>query len=178
MIEVGGTIRTATTPKRILIENGRATGIETTDGEIIRARKFVASSLDPHQTFLELIEEDALPAAWRKKAQAFEYNILAPLFALNLCLDEAPSYTAAGYPEQIDRAFMVIAGLDHVDQYDHIIRHHEAGTIPQTVMWGTCPTRFDPSQAPRGKHTAFMWEKLPYALKDDVKARTPRISAS
>ena len=29
-------------------------------------------------------------------------------------------------------------------------RHHEAGTIPPTVMWGACPTVFDPSQAPPG----------------------------
>jgi phytoene dehydrogenase-like protein len=32
-------------------------------------------------------------------------------------------------------------------------------------MWGACPTLFDPSQAPSGLHTAFMWEKLPYHLK-------------
>ncbi len=170
VIEAGGVIRTSTTPKRIVIENRRATGVETTDGEIIGARQFVVSSLDPHQTFLELIEADALPASWRDKAQAFEYNVLAPLFALNLCLDEAPSYSAAGYGAEIDSAFMVIAGLDHVDQYDDIIRHHEAGTIPPTVMWGTCPTRFDPGQAPPGKHTAFMWEKLPYALGGDATA--------
>jgi phytoene dehydrogenase-like protein len=30
-------------------------------------------------------------------------------------------------------------------------------------MWGSCPTVFDPSQAPPGQHTGFMWEKLPPA---------------
>ena len=50
-------------------------------------------------------------------------------------------------------AFMVIMGLDHVDQFRDIVRHHEAGTIPPTVMWGACPTLFDPSQAPPGRHT-------------------------
>jgi phytoene dehydrogenase-like protein len=59
---------------------------------------------------------------------------------------------------------MVIMGLDHVDQFPEIVRHHEAGTIPPTVMWGACPTLFDPGQAPPGRHTAFMWEKLPYRL--------------
>ena len=59
---------------------------------------------------------------------------------------------------------MVIMGLDHVDQFSDIVRHHEAGTIPPTVMWGACPTLFDPSQAPPGRHTAFMWEKLPYRV--------------
>ena len=35
-------------------------------------------------------------------------------------------------------------------------------------MWGACPTLFDKTQAPEGKHTAFMWEKLPYRLEGDA----------
>ena len=35
-------------------------------------------------------------------------------------------------------------------------------------MWGACPTLFDPTQAPPGRHTAFMWEKLPYRLNGDA----------
>ena len=34
-------------------------------------------------------------------------------------------------------------------------------------MWGACPTLFDPTQAPAGHHTAFMWEKVPYRLNGD-----------
>jgi phytoene dehydrogenase-like protein len=63
----------------------------------------------------------------------------------------------------------VILGLDHVDQFLDIVRHHEAGTIPPTVMWGASPTLFDPSQAPANRHTAFMWEKLPYHLHGDPR---------
>jgi phytoene dehydrogenase-like protein len=48
------------------------------------------------------------------------------------------------------------------------VRCHETGTIPRTVMWGSCPTQFDPTQAPPGKHSAFMWEKLPYRLNGDA----------
>jgi phytoene dehydrogenase-like protein len=59
---------------------------------------------------------------------------------------------------------MIIVGLEHYNQYPEIVKSHENGTVPQTVMWGSCPTIFDPSQAPPGKHTAFMWEKLPYHL--------------
>jgi len=165
--EAGGTVRTGVTPKRILIENGRAVGVETTTGEVLLARHFVASGLNPQQTFLELIEEDALPTAWRRKATEFEYNLLAPLFALNLNLSEPPRYKATDENPQLDEALMVILGLDHVDQFMDIVAHHEAGTIPPTVMWGTCPTRFDSSQAPSGNHTAFMWEKLPYRLGGD-----------
>jgi phytoene dehydrogenase-like protein len=64
---------------------------------------------------------------------------------------------------------MVILGLEHARQFEEIVAHHEAGTIPPTVMWGACPTLFDPLQAPPGKHTAFMWEKLPYRLHGDAR---------
>jgi phytoene dehydrogenase-like protein len=162
--EAGGEIRTGTEPRRILVEGGRAVGVETTQGEVLRARHFVASSLNPQQTFLELMAENHVPRDWREKAAHFQYNLLAPLFALNLNLDEPPGYTAATRDPALDGAFMVVLGLEHVDQFIEIVRHHEAGTIPPTVMWGACPTLFDPSQAPAGKHTAFMWEKLPYRL--------------
>ena len=39
--------------------------------------------------------------------------------------------------------------------------------MPPTVMYGASATQFDPTQAPPGKHTAFMWEKLPFRLNGD-----------
>jgi phytoene dehydrogenase-like protein len=165
--ESGGEIRLLTEPARILVEQGRAVGIETRAGETIRARHLVASSLNPHQTFLDLLDEALVPHELRRRAEAFQYNLLAPLFSLNLVLREPPRYAAAAQHPQLAQAFMVILGLDHVDQFHDIVRHHEAGTIPPTAMWGACPTLFDPTQAPPGGHTAFMWEKLPYRLNGD-----------
>ncbi len=165
--EARGDIRVATTPRRILVEQGRAVGVETEAGDTFMARRFVASSLNPHQTFLDLLEPAHLPEDWRRRVEGFAYNLIAPLFALNLNLSEPPRYTAAEHDPALEAPFMTIMGLEHVSQYPEIVRHHEAGTIPPTVMWGCCPTQFDPSQAPPGRHTAFMWEKLPYALNGD-----------
>jgi phytoene dehydrogenase-like protein len=151
----GGEIRLFTEPKRIMVEHGRAVGVETGAGEVIRARRFVASSLNPHQTFLDLLDPSLVPREVRDRVESFEYNLLAPLFALNLNLREPPIYTAAAERPELAQAFMVIMGLDHVDQFHDIIRHHAAGTIP-------------PTQAPAGRHTAFMWEKLPHRLYGDA----------
>ncbi len=167
--ESGGEIALMVEPERILVEGGRAVGIATTDGAAIHARHFVASSLNPHQTFLDLLDERLVPRAVRDQVARFQYNLLAPLFALNLNLREPPRYAARPNHPELDRAFMVIMGLDHVDQFLEIVSHHEAGTVPPTVMWGACPTVFDPSQAPAGRHTAFMWEKLPYRLHGDPR---------
>jgi phytoene dehydrogenase-like protein len=167
--ESGGTVRLGEEPRRILVEHGRPVGVETAAGHVFRAGQFVVSGLNPQQTFLELLDAPYVPTAWRSAAERFQYNRIAPLFALNLALREAPVYQASEERPHLRQAFMVILGLEHVDQYAEIVRHHEEETIPPTVMWGACPTIFDPGQAPPGHHTAFMWEKLPYRLKGDPR---------
>ena len=167
--EAGGEIKLSTEPEKILIEGSRAVGVRTRHGDVFKARHFVCSGLNPQQTFLDLMEEECVPKIWREQARNFKYNLLAPLFSLNLNLNAAPEYRAASDNPHIRNAFMIILGLEHVNQFPDIVRHHEMASIPPTVMWGSCPTQFDPSQAPAGKHTAFMWEKLPYSLHGDPK---------
>src|SRR6266446_6704724 len=64
----GGDIALATEPKRIVGEGGRAAGIETADGDLIRARYLVASSLNPQQTFLDIIDAALVPREMRERA--------------------------------------------------------------------------------------------------------------
>lgn len=165
----GGTVRTGVGVRKIRIEHGMAIGVETGGGEFIRARRFIVSGLNPQQTFLELMEAGSLPQDWAQKAERYRYNLVAPLFSLNLNLAEAPQYVLAERHPEIEKAFMVILGLEEPEQFLRIVQHHEAGKIPPPVMWGSCPTRFDPSQAPVGKHTAFLWEKLPYRLDGEAR---------
>src|SRR5436853_3506943 len=125
--ETGGAIRLHTQLQRIVVEGERVKGVETTSGEFIGAKYLVASSLNPQQTFLDLLEPSMVPREISQQAQAFRYNILAPLFALHLNLAEPPRYRAAEKHPELDKAFMVILGLDHMDQFNDIVRHHEAG---------------------------------------------------
>lgn len=166
--ESGGEIRVSCEPKRILVERGRAVGVETQEGEVLRAR-FVVSGLNPQQTFVDLMNKGDVPPDWRIKAQKFEYNLLAPLFSVNLVLKERPRYRAEDNHPELARAFMVILGLEHFAQFHDIVRCHEENRIPPTVMWGACPTLFDRSQAPDRGHTAFMWEKVPYRRAWDAE---------
>src|SRR5262244_551888 len=61
-IAAGGTFAPQTAIDRIVLEGGRATGITLTDGRTVGARKFVASTIDVHQTFDDLIGRAQLPA--------------------------------------------------------------------------------------------------------------------
>jgi phytoene dehydrogenase-like protein len=167
--DAGGEIRCGVEPRRILVERGKAVGVELASGERILARQFVASSLNPQQTFLELLAEDDVPGDWRAKAAAFKYNLLAPLFGLYANLKERPVYAAERNSPDLARALMVILGLEGYAQFPQIVAAHEQGEIPPPVMWGSTPTIFDPTQAPPGHHAAFMWEKLPYRLRGDAR---------
>ncbi|MBM80934.1 MAG: hypothetical protein CMJ78_10110, partial [Planctomycetaceae bacterium] len=166
IVEHGGEVRLNEELASILFENGKACGIELVSGERIGA-SFVVSGLNPQQTFVDLIDANDSPDRTRQAAEQFQYNLLAPLFALNVCLHEAPAYQAAEVDGRLNEAFMVIMGLDRFSQFEQIVQAHEEGKLPPTVMWGACPSVFDPSQAPTGKHSAFMWEKLPYQLDGD-----------
>ncbi len=51
----GGMIISPVSIKRIVVEDGAAKGVELEDGTFYKAEKFVASSLDPYQTFLKYV---------------------------------------------------------------------------------------------------------------------------
>ena len=166
--ESGGEIHCGVEIERIVARSGRATAVDLAGGDRVVARKLVASSLNPQQTFLDMMATDDVPAQWRKKAQAFKYNLLAPLFGLHVNLTEAPDYSAGAGTAHLNGALMTIHGLKNAGQFEQIVAAHESGRIPgPRVMWGSVPSRFDVSQAPEGRHTAFMWEKLPYHLAGD-----------
>lgn len=167
--EAGGTVQTDVVLEQILVEGQRVVGIRESDGQEYRVKQLIASALNPQQTFLELLAAEYVPTDWRRQALEFRYNTLAPLFGIYVNLTSPPRYAAADMHASADEALMVIVGLDHSDQFPQIVQHHESGTIPPTVMWGSCPSRFDATQAPAGKHTAFMWEKLPYQLHGDSR---------
>jgi phytoene dehydrogenase-like protein len=166
--EHGGKIRCGIELRRIVVRNGRATGVELTTGEVLSA-DMIVSGLNPQQTFLQLLSSDVVAADVRERAGQFGYNLLAPLFALNVALTEPPRWNAAARRPELERALMFIVGLERFGQFHDIVAAHERGEIPSTVAWGACPTLFDPTQAPPGRHVAFLWEKLPYALRGDAK---------
>jgi phytoene dehydrogenase-like protein len=58
--EAGAEIRTDAEVDRILVQDGRATGVALAGGEVIRARR-VVSNADPKRTFLGLLDTSDLP---------------------------------------------------------------------------------------------------------------------
>ena len=107
----GGEILLMTEPRRIRVEQGRAIEVETARRPSARqaSRRVLAQS---PPDLLDLLDQALLPREIRARAEGFRYNLLAPLFALNLNLREAPRYRASAEHPELAHAFMVILGLD------------------------------------------------------------------
>ena len=67
----GGTIRTGAEVDKVLVKNGRATGVVLADGEEIRG-KLVISNADVKRTFLKLVEEKELPENFLRRVQELQ----------------------------------------------------------------------------------------------------------
>ena len=163
----GGQVRCGVSPRRIVTKRGRAVGVECSNGETFEGAGFIVSSLNPQQTFVELLAPSPDTRALRERAARYEYNLIAPLMGLHLVLREAPHWLASRQRPELNQAFMTILGLDRLSQFPDLVESHEKGQLPDPIAWGAVPSRFDPSQG-GGYHTAFLWEKVPYHLRGDA----------
>jgi len=168
-IAAGGTYQPQVAIDRIVIENGRATGIALADGRTVRARQFVASTIDVHQTFESLIGREQLPEAFRQKLDTFQYTAWS-LFGLHLALHESPRFAAETFDPNINRTLKWSIGAETMQDLFSAHQDVMAGRVPTIVQFGAGPlSLLDPTQAPPGKHTTYAWHVMP--LNPDIGAR-------
>jgi phytoene dehydrogenase-like protein len=162
-IAAGGTFQNQVEIDRIIVEGGRATGIAVADGRTVRAKQFVASTIDVHQTFDKLIGRDQLPSAFAAKLDKFQYTNWT-LFGLHLALNESPRFAAAGFDPNINRALKWSVGAETMEDLFSAFNDVKANRVPRTIQFGSGPlSLLDPSQAPAGKHTTYAWHVMPFS---------------
>ena len=160
-IAAGGTYQPQVRIDKIVIENGKATGIELDDGRTVRARQFVASTLDVHQTFETLTGRDQLPSAFLNKLDNFQYTAWS-LFGLHLALNESPRFAAEKFDPNINRSLKWSIGAETMQDLFAAHQDVQAGRVPKIVQFGSGPlSLLDPTQAPPGKHTTYCWHVMP-----------------
>jgi phytoene dehydrogenase-like protein len=169
-IASGGAFQPQVNIGHIIVENGRAAGIELADGRTVRAKQFVASTLDVHQTFESLIGREQLPAAFCKKLDDFQYTAWS-LFGLHLALNESPRFAAESFDPNINRSLKWSIGAETMDDLFSAHQDVQAGRVPKIVQFGSGPlSLLDPTQAPPGKHTTYCWHVMP--LDPDLGGRS------
>ena len=83
----GGQVHLRSGVERILVENGRAAGVELKNGQVHRA-KAVISNADAHKTFLELLDRGDVPAGFAQSVENLKPSTTA--FIVFLGLDIVP----------------------------------------------------------------------------------------
>jgi phytoene dehydrogenase-like protein len=168
-IRAGGTFQPQVQIDRIVLEGGRASGVALADGRTVRARQFVASTLDVHQTFENLIGRAQLPAAFAQKLDKFQYTQWS-IFGLHLAMHEPVRFHAEKFDPNIYRTLKWSLGAETMDDLLAAHKDVSAGRVPKIVQFGSGPLSvLDPSQAPPGKHTTYAWHVMP--LDPDIDGR-------
>lgn len=167
LVAHGGVAFTDREVTEIVVEGGRAVGVRTQMGEEFRAAKGVISALNPQQTFDECMDgAQHLGAALMEKVRGYRYSRWK-LFSVHLALDEPPRYRCAEYDPDCQRAVNLCIGYESLEDFDAHLEAVTAGRPPEVPgMQCGVFTLFDPTQAPGGQHTAFLWQVAPYALAD------------
>lgn len=165
----GGKIYQNTTVSKILVENGKAVGVRTEQGEEYRANKVVVATTNPDQLYLKLLADtDVVPPIMKEQASKFRYG--HSVMAVHLALSEPPRW----HDPRLDAATYthVTAGLDGVSRnFNETTRR----LLPADPLVGVgTPTTLDPSRAPEGKAIMVLQAlDTPYRVVGDALDKIP-----
>lgn len=171
----GAKILTCCPVKKIIIENGEAKGVVLADeaiwgNETITA-KTIISDLTLIPTMIGLVGRDALGTAMADKISKFYYDE-QNLFGVYYALDSEPEFASANYDSGIQKCFMGYMGGDNAAELKKFNTNLVNGHIHDEIIANYfVPTWADPTQAPPGCHTAFVWTDVPPAPKSWKKGK-------
>ncbi len=163
--DAGAEIRVGAPVSEILVEDGRAAGVELEGGEELRAAR-VLSNADPKTTFLRLVDEAALPRQFR--AGVCAYRCEGTSVKINLAVDRLPAAAAiaGGGVQPYHRGIMEVNPT--VAEMDWAQAEARAGCPAGDPHIELCiPTVHDASLAPEGKHVVTIdVNSQPYTLAE------------
>ena len=159
----GAEIRCQASVAEVMVKNGRTLGVALTNGDEILA-DVVASSLDPKQTFLNLVDPKQLPSDLVTAVQKF--RLFGSSGKVNLALDAAPDLACwPGNGRHLAGAISISPSLDYLEQAYDDAKYGDFSKRPYIDM--IIPSMIDPHMAPPGKHVMSCFvQYAPYHLRE------------
>jgi phytoene dehydrogenase-like protein len=163
----GVDIRTAASVVKILVEKGRAVGVQLEGGEILNSRCVLANT-DPKRTFLKLLGPDQLEPEFVKDIRQIRMGHSS--LRISLALKGLPDFRffAPGEAGPWHRSDICI--FPNVAGLEANFFAAAAGHLPEAPRLEiTIPSTVDDSLAPAGHHVMSVLAKYyPYHLTDGV----------
>ena len=154
----GGELQLGAHVEKILVEDGRAAGVQLRNGKKIHAKKAVVTNATVWDT-IPMLPTEAVPEEWRKDWA------------------ERP---------QCESFVHLHLGIDATDLPDDLVIHHTSiedwslgVDAPQNLCLVSIPSVLDPGMAPPGKHVihAYTPGSEPYEVWEGVERGTPEYEA-
>lgn len=175
LVAAGGEVRLDAPVKRILVQDGKTVGVELLDGERIGA-PLVISNAHVQTTMLDLVGPDHLPSNLIERVRAIRVGNGFGM-TVRCAADELPDYLAApsgGKPHESHHGLQLLCPSPQYlrnafADYQRGLPASDPAVIAMTF------TALDPSIAPPGKHSVFLWSQyFPYELAngqqwDDIR---------
>ncbi|ACY48484.1 phytoene desaturase [Rhodothermus marinus] len=146
-MEIGGRIHTGTPVQRIVVQKGRAVGVETADG--FHPAELVVSNADPGYTYQHLVDP-----AWRRRwtdrrIARLHYSMSCFLLYLGV---------RRTYPQLLHHTLMLSP------RYRELIEDifERKVLAPDFSLYLHAPTRTDPTMAPPGCESLYVLAPVPH----------------
>jgi phytoene dehydrogenase-like protein len=155
----GAEIRTEAPVAKVIVVDGRATGVALENGDEFTA-DVVVSGADPRVTFRKLVDEKDLPGDLVQAIDRFKFR--GSSGKVNLALDDLPRFTAMVDPALIRGMIEICPSMDYLERaYDD---SSYGGFSKRPYMDCIIPSTVDPTMAPPGKHVMSIF--VQYASYD------------
>ncbi|WNC73099.1 NAD(P)/FAD-dependent oxidoreductase [Thalassotalea psychrophila] len=156
-LEKGVTIEVNQSVKRVIVENGKAIGVELTDGKTIHA-KVVAANVNPSLLFNKMVDEQHLPEDFARRIKHYKNG--SGTFRMNVALSELPQFTCLKNQPRASNDHLtggIVLGptVKFLDQSYRDSREYGWSKVPLIEM--LIPSTLDDSLAPPGQHVASLF---------------------
>ncbi|MGE4172814.1 MAG: phytoene desaturase family protein [Methylocystis sp.] len=151
----GVEIKLSTRVRRVIIENGRAVGVETEGGEAIRATA-IAAGINPKLLYLDLVESFTLPDGFRQGMEKWRCG--SGTFRMNVALSELPDFSALpgrACAEHHASGIIIAPSLGYMERAYFDARSF--GWSRRPIVELVIPSTLDGTLAPRGQHVASLF---------------------
>ena len=162
--DAGGTLETGRDVTRILVADGRATGVTTADGEEIEAIRAVLANVTPPALYRRLLAPGDAPEPAAREAGRFRFG--RGEMQIHIAMSEPPQWVG---DERLARTAIVhlTPGLDGVSR---AVNEADRGLLPAeaTIVCGQ-PMAVDASRAPAGSWIVWIQlQELPAKVRGDA----------
>ena len=151
----GVEISTEASVRKVLVADGRATGVELESGERIAAQR-VVSGVNPRLLYLQMIDADELDGEFLKRIQGYKCG--SATFRMNVALSELPDFTCApGTDQQLHHQAGIILAptMRYMEEAYLDARRH--GWSRRPIIEMLIPSTVDDTLAPPGRHVASLF---------------------